>query len=323
MAILAESQKELKRWMGVCLLMLAVASFPDLVLRAQMMSRKPIVEVIPILRLVISRTHIGHVWFLRICLIAGIGTLWFAIKDQPRRYLLLTIEMAAAMLLLTLTLSGHSADQGNVSWIVLFDWLHIFVISVWLGGLPNLLGLTLRTVGTQDKNTRIQLVTDILNRFSSFAYLCVVLLVTSGTYLSFSRLRALSNLFGSPYGLTLVFKITFFILVLTLGALIRYYVRPSFQRLAGQAAPESRFSGIVRKFISRLGGRPGSTDNIFLRSGFRSEQMARIHLKLLISVQCLIAIIILGIATLLTQTSPPMPENTLQEHSMHMNHTGM
>src|SRR5581483_5444375 len=47
------SQRDLKRWMGRCLILLAIVSIPDLILRAQMMSGKPFSEVPTILPLVL------------------------------------------------------------------------------------------------------------------------------------------------------------------------------------------------------------------------------------------------------------------------------
>jgi len=320
----AESQLSLRRLMGVCLILLGVVTCIDLILRTEMMSRKPLSQIIPILPMVLFKTHIGKVLWFKISVIAFSSLTWFFVSQKPRLTVQIFLLLASAGLCLSSSLSGHAADKGIISVWLLADWLHFLAVSSWLGGLFSLIFLFPKISNRIDNQKRLKFESALFSRFSTLAVFSVVTLVLSGLFGAWLRLQTFSNLFSTAYGVTLLFKITFFLPLLALGAINRYYVRPSLKKLAGELVSESWIQQMMTHLISRFGATTGSPDNRRVQSRFGSEQLAMIHLRLFVSVQCLIALLVLGLGTTLTQTSPPnLKPMNVPDNSSSMQHMGM
>jgi len=301
----AESQRRLRRWIAVCVILLVVVSVFDLVLRTQMMSRKPLSAVGAILPMVLVKSHIGKVWCFKMADLALFGLLWLFVKEQPRSGVQPLLLLASAGLCLSLTLSGHPADKGDFSLPVLADWTHLAMVSWWVGGLFSLRLLFPKLLPHFEKKNRVKFESAVLQRFSTCAVIAVSLLLLSGIYTAWLRFQTVSDVVSTSYGITLLFKLAFFLPLLVLGAINRYYTRPSLQRLAGEVVQVSWVERYGTWAISFLGGGSDEPDHRRLQLRYNSEQMAMVHLKMFVAVQCLVALVVLALATALTQTSPP------------------
>jgi len=303
----AEGRRHLRSWMAVCIILLVIVSAIDLILRAQMMSRRPLSQVITILPLVLVKTHIGKVWFYKIGDLTLFALLWFFIAKKPRPVMTVFLWIASAELCLTASLSGHAADSGDWSIPVLVDWTHCVMVSIWVGGLFPLRLILPKLVLQLEKQHRLTLEAAALQRFSTLAVVSVLLVVLSGICSAWLRLHTFSNLFSTAYGITLLFKLVLVLPLLGLGAVNRVYTRPALLRLAGQPLRESGVQRFAHRIIVYLGGgwQGSETEDRRLERGFLTEQIAMIHLKLVVAVQCLVALLVLVVAVTLTQTSPP------------------
>ena len=321
-------RRDLKRWIGGCLLLLTVVSVPDLLLRAQMMSGKPFIALPAVLPLVLFHSHIGMIWLTRVALLVFLGLLWFFIGERsaPRQRILwlLALLPACAGLCLITSLSGHAVSKGDLSVAVFADWLHVMAVASWVGGLVPLRFLLPRITPTVDKARRYQLEAAVIRRFSSLAVGCVAVLTLTGGYEAWLHLRTPLRLFTTAYGLTLLFKLAFVAPMLMLGALGRYYVRPALQAATGAPVSESFTKRIFTRAVSLLGGPPESDDYRLLHRGYGSPRMAVLHFRIFVALQCLLAIGVLGVTALLTQTSPPdltgftAPGDSPEMHDMEM-----
>ena len=303
----AEGRRHLRSWIAVCIILLVIVSAIDLILRAQMMSRRPLSQVITILPLVLVKTHFGKVWFDKMAVLTLFALLWLFLANKPRWGVTLFLWIAAAGLCFTASLSGHAADSGDWSFPVLVDWVHFVMVSIWVGGLFPLRLILPKLVRPLEKQFRLKLEADVLRRFSTLAVVSVLLVVLSGVFNAWLRLHAFSNLFSTAYGITLLFKLMLVLPLLGLGAVNRVYTRPALLRLAGQPLRESGVQRFAHRVIVYLGGgwQASETEDRRLERGFLSEQIAMMHLKLLVAVQCLVAVLVLVVAVMLTQTSPP------------------
>src|SRR3990172_9184725 len=97
------------------LVILSATSLTDLVLRASMMSGRPVLEVYSVLPLVLSKTHFGQVWAGRCAAIA-----FLSVVQLPRTRVVFSIRTTnilsltgGAVMGLATALSGHAADQGS------------------------------------------------------------------------------------------------------------------------------------------------------------------------------------------------------------------
>ena len=320
----AISGGDLKRWVGGCLILLAVVSFPDLILRVQMMSKKPLAEVPALLPLVLFQTHIGKVWLARIFLLGLSGVLWVFIRDRRQPVCLILLLLLGVGLSLLTTLSGHAVSKGDLSLAVFADWLHIMTVSSWVGGLVPLRFLMPRLTAPVEKKERYLFEAAVIQRFSTLAVCCVGILVLTGTFEAWLHLRSPSRLIATGYGVTLLFKLALVIPMLALGGLGRYYVRPALQTAIGEPVPESFIKRIFARTVSLLGGPTESDDYRLLHRGYASPRMALLHFRIFVALQCLLAIGVLGVTSLLTQTSPPdltgftAPGDSSEMHDMEM-----
>jgi putative copper export protein len=286
-------------------------------MRAEMMSRKPVWEVVPILPMIVLKTHIGNVWIKKMATLVLLLFFLLLINIRTWKGLRFLIVGGIAALCLTSAQSGHAADKGDYSFMILADWVHLSAIACWIGSLFPLrlfLPALLKKIGSKDQLT---LKCEIVNRFSTMALWSVLALSASGIYAACIHIPTFEALFSTAYGAVLLFKITFFFLLILLGAFARFYIRPSFRKLTGQPIGESSPLNLFNNLLGRLAGGKEEALKRRIQLRFNSETMATLHLNLIVAIQCLIAVIVIGISAMLTQTSPPPLKPSNEMPAMH------
>jgi len=320
----AISNRDLKRWVAVIIILLVVVSIPDLILRTQMMSRKPFSAVPAILPLVLKQTHIGKIWVGKMAILSFLTVLWFFIRERSSSGMLFLLLLVSGALCLTASLSGHAADKGDFTLPAAADWLHVMAISSWVGSLFPLRFLLPKIIKLLDSKAHLNFEAAVIPRYSTFAVYCVNILVLTGLYNTWLHVRTVSNLVSTPYGITLLFKLVFVAPMFILGGLGRYYVRPALLTLIGEPIRDSFVARMANRVVSLLGGKTGDSDYRMLQQGYSSAQMAMLHLKVFVALECLLAVVVLGLAALLTQTSPPdLTGFTAPGNPSGMNNMGM
>src|SRR6266542_3662755 len=147
--------------------------------------------------------------------VAAVGALFAALA--PLYSQLEWLAIAAAVVLLPLpTLAGHALDAGRPRIEIVVDLLHVGAASLWLGGLVSL-ALALR--GGVER-------APLLKRFSNIALASVLVLAATGVIRAFSELNAVSQLWSTGYGRTLIVKTGLLTLLVGLGWLNRYRLIP-------------------------------------------------------------------------------------------------
>lgn len=272
------------------LMILIIADATDLILRAQMISGRPLSEIIPVLPVVLSQTHYGKVWMGRqiVIWVMLLGSL----SGNNRRVTLNFGLFGSAGLCLTTTLSGHAANSGDFSLAVLTDGLHLIAISCWIGGLWPLrlsIGMPNRSISER---------ADLLARFSRLAAVCLIIMILSGDLSAWLRLRTPAALFASSWGITLAIKVLLVVVVVGHGAAIRIWLLPQLLEASGRARDigpmtQSVFAAI-RRFVARREGREAATplDRVKYLTVWLGWEMA-------------VAGLVLAAAALLTILPPP------------------
>ncbi|WP_337288360.1 CopD family protein [Candidatus Methylomirabilis sp.] len=225
----------------LALMLVALASIQELLLRALLMGGGIIGNVSGVLPSMLLETRYGTIWIARIGLLGLLGITWWlrvlGVTTSPR--FIAASLFGASVVALTTTLSGHAADWGDVTLAVLIDWLHLLAVSTWLGGLL-VLGFVLRAAllpaGTEDAARLFVL---IARQFSRIASVCVTVFLVTGLLHPRLRLMSFSTLFQIPYGWTLSVKLSLVLLVLGLAALNRYYFLP---RLGSNSTARTRLT---------------------------------------------------------------------------------
>lgn len=125
----------------------------------------------------------------------------------------------AAMMLAATVLTSHSASRMEERGLLLtLTALHYLGTASWIGGLPYLL-LMARSIDDQ------QLKNEMLPRFSRLAQVSVAVLFLAGFGMSLKYVGSWQAMYGTAYGVMLAAKISFFAMLLLLGAANYFIVR--------------------------------------------------------------------------------------------------
>ena len=126
--------------------------------------------------------------------------------------------------------TGRAAGKVNA--------IHILGASTWLGTLLVLSIVGIRGVIARGPSgtPRANLVCDLVNSFSPLALTAASVVALSGLTTAWMHLKRISSLWTTSYGITLVIKLVFVLIVVVLGAWNWRRVRPSL----GAEGPEER-----------------------------------------------------------------------------------
>jgi copper transport protein len=142
--------------------------------------------------------------------------------DRPERrqrsvaeLLALTAALSAAVAtLVPAALAGHAGQKSPRGLSLPLDVLHLAAGAIWLGGLIGLVVFWL-TVGREGRVTALAVV---VPRFSSVAFLSVLVLIGSGIGQSLLEIPTLASLWQTSYGKALLVKIVLLAAALALAA---------------------------------------------------------------------------------------------------------
>jgi putative copper export protein len=288
---------------GGALIILAAAGLADLALRAMMMSGRPFTELPSVLPVVLEKTRFGVVWIAKFGLILFLGVVWLLGKRgllSGGVVKVLSLSCGAAVGLMS-ALSGHAADQGIWSGTVLFDWIHLLVVSGWVGGLfafqlhlrPSLAGVP--------EAGRKELLAAALRRFSAVAMTAVGAMLLSGGYNTWVHVHSTTLLATTDYGKILILKWLLIVPMVLLGGMNRFYGLPILENrddrgLAGLLARTAR------AVIEGIWSRP--------------QKMGRLCFQMLL-IEAVLGLGVLGCSAWITQLAPPHEPGVGFERSHH------
>lgn len=177
---------------------------------------------------VASDTSVGVAWCCQMLCLAGLGLL----RTRAPACRLQIDVLASALLLLTLTMTGHAVmDDG---WLRIAhqcnDALHLLSGGGWAGALIVVLALLPR-IAKADSSASAQLA---LRRFSNAGHIAVFLVLISGSVSTFLIVGSWPFNWALPYQRLLSIKIVLVLLMTMLAILNRYLLVP---RMRGSAAP--------------------------------------------------------------------------------------
>jgi copper transport protein len=147
--------------------------------------------------------------------------------------------LAAGATLLVPGLAGHAAQTAPRGLALLFDWLHLVSASLWIGGLAGLFVLW-RSLPVAKRTAGLVVA---VPRFSNTAFVCVLVLIASGTGASVLHMPTLASFWQTSYGKALLVKIALLAAALVLAAVNLLRVKPRLQLDAGAARLLRRLVG--------------------------------------------------------------------------------
>jgi len=257
-----------ERVIFLALVYLTILHLLTLVHQSEMMSGKSLHEIMPVLPLVLKRTHFGLIWIIKIFLLFILFvTTRFRLKAHPTLLLVMGLSLC-----LTGSLSGHAVSRNPFFGIIPSDWLHYSSVVIWIGGLFPLRWIAGKSARMLEPEQFGVFLEKILTVFSRWAVLCVMTILTTGMINALGYI-GWRNPLTLPYGRVLASKLILVGIVLSLGAVSRFYILPSFRKI--KAGSEMKVSELERRF------------------------------RAAVTIEICFAVLTLILAALLTQASPP------------------
>jgi putative copper export protein len=226
-----------------------IASIISLLIQGAKLSGGAFPSVELLLRYLFN-TQSGKIWVAReIYALLLLGGMFRYSRRQynltgVRAFLFLSLPLIASR-----SLTSHAvAVREHTAVAVSADALHLLATAVWAGGLPVLFWILYH--GTRRLHLPPSWSAATVNRFSWFALVAVVVLVTTGLYQSWIQVQRLDILFATPYGQILTIKVLIFLCMGTIGALNLFSTKP---KLLDSARTERLPNWLQRKTLGRIG----------------------------------------------------------------------
>jgi copper transport protein len=299
----------LRRLEAGSIVLVALTSIGELILRTQMMSGGRLAEIHGAIPVVFLQTHFGAVWLARLGFVGLLGLVWGRGRTtvpQSQRGIMLPLS-AAMVIALTTSLSGQAGEWGDLTMPVLIDWIHLVAVSIWIGGLFTFGFLFQRLAAPPGTEDVARGLAAISRPFSRMAAYCVFTLLVAGLFNAWSQVGSLQPLVTTSYGLTLLAKLFLVGLVLALAAVNRYYFLPLLRD------PTGARNRLLVKTIGRLGGA------WLVGAGGSEEGRIRRRLRQFMRLEWILVIAALALAALLTHLPPArhiLAHQHLEQHTL-------
>jgi putative copper export protein len=226
------------RLLAACIAVLVLSSTVLLFTRAAEMSGLPLTAVLPITSTVLFKTHYGRFWLARGAAVSLLIILcWVGRKRLDSRIVPASMLVAATIIALTRSASGHAADAGDLSFSELMDWLHLMAASFWGGGLIAFSAIVL-PIAVKPPDQRRMLVAELTYRFSTLAGYALGAILITAVYNGWVRVGSLHALWETTYGQMVIAKILLLLALIILGASNRYISIPLLHYWAGGSVSE-------------------------------------------------------------------------------------
>jgi putative copper resistance protein D len=216
----AQGQSVLRAGMVVTLLGLLCAVW----LQAAVMGDSTILEAGPTASVLLRDTHFGHVamagWAAGF-VVAATG--WRAEAFEPLRLWFIALGLAA--LFWSRSAVSHAGSQGDISFDVLIDVVHMVAACLWVGVVLSAASLHWPAVGASAQQ-RLDAARWV-DALSSTAMQSFVVVLLSGALKIWRSGIDLMNLVQSNYGVALYSKLALVAVAATLGGFNRYQVLPA------------------------------------------------------------------------------------------------
>ena len=179
---------------------------------------------------VLRETSFGSPWLLQIfgATVAFVLLILASARTPiPRKVALWATFGLSLAAMLGPSLSGHArAAWDEYSLAIISDWLHLVAGSMWIGGLGVLAFAIAKALGEADRQVARASVSAIIKRFTNIAIPATVLLAITGLYNTWIHVESPSALVGTTYGLVLLVKVAISGVMIVLGGINAFVLRP-------------------------------------------------------------------------------------------------
>lgn len=233
----------LRTSMRACVPVALAAYVAVLWLEAASMAEVPLASAWPAVMSVLSATHYGIAWLIGAAALVVLGLTTLAQSANTVRIL------ALGVFLFIRSMVSHAGAAGDFTWAVAADWVHLVLISVWVGEVivAGLLVLDREPAGESANRADCARYTEQLSHSATIALAGIFI---TGAIGAWRGLGTLENVAGNPYGTTLLVKIALVLGAAALGGVNRFVVMPGL--LEGLRTPHTANLGARRRFTAVL-----------------------------------------------------------------------
>lgn len=214
--ITPEEQPQITHFLGRLLLagwlFNGVAGVLMLLLQASVSFNSSLLETLghPTLWNFVTTSAFGRLRLIRLTL-WGIGLM---LLGQPRRKNFFPLLFILGIgIVLTQSLFSHAAAAPDTLVAVIGDGLHLFLASLWIGGIVSFVAV-IAQIHPHDT----ALTTRMVGYFSNYARVAVAALLVTGIYATWLQVGSLEALLNTVYGRALLIKLVLFIPLLSIAA---------------------------------------------------------------------------------------------------------
>lgn len=233
----------LRTSMRACVPVALAAHVAVLWLEAASMAEAPLASAWPAVVSVLTATHYGMAWLIGAAALAVLGLSTLAQSAHTVRFL------ALGVFLFSRGMVSHAGAAGDFTWAVAADWVHLVLMSVWVGEVivAGLLVLDRDPAGDSASRADCARYTEQLSHSATIALTGIFI---TGAIGAWRGLGAFENVAGNPYGTTLLVKIALVLSAAALGGVNRFDVMPGL--LEGLRTPHAAGLGAGRRFTAVL-----------------------------------------------------------------------
>ncbi|WP_426175303.1 copper resistance D family protein [Massilia sp. TWR1-2-2] len=196
-------------------------------LEAAAMAEVPVTAAGPAVSSVLTATHYGLGWTIGMSALALVAMVT-AVPWRPdhARAANLVRLLALGVFLYSRSIVSHAGAGGDASWAVAADWIHLVLISLWLGEVVVAGLVTLREAAGSAQDERQERARYIA-ALSRSATIALVGIFVTGLVGAWRGLGSVENTIGNPYATTLLIKLTLVATATMLGGANRFFVMPA------------------------------------------------------------------------------------------------
>jgi putative copper resistance protein D len=201
------------------------------------MAEVPITEAAGATWSMLTSTHLGLAWSIGMTGLV-IAAAAMSVRGKQGQAAPVISLAALAVFWYTRGMVSHAASDGDFSLRLFSDWVHLGLISLWVGEVMLSGGVMLKASDNMEAADRRARASYVASLSSSATFALAGIFVT-GLYASWRSVAGFVNLVGNPYGNTLVAKLLFVGAAALLGGFNRFFVMPAWiaREAAGNAAP--------------------------------------------------------------------------------------
>ncbi|MBC7685765.1 MAG: CopD family protein [Bdellovibrionales bacterium] len=237
------------------------------------MAEVPLSQANEAVSAMLTGSHFGLAWSI------GVGALFVAAisrvvpaSDRQLRAKILLGLAALAVFAYSRSMISHASANGDFNAATVADWIHLCLISVWVGevfiaGLSTLSGAVAEQLADREDAVRY------IENLSASATFALGGIFVTGLFSAWHNLGSLAGLSGNVYGTALIVKVAMVAFAALLGGFNRFLVMP--------------------KLLAALRS-PGQLE----QSGLRT-------FTLILRIEAVVLLAILVAAAILSATSPP------------------